>query len=89
MPEIFSTVLRRTLTSERRREGGGSEVLDSVAAPALLLLLDLRKERSGISGVVGLVGEDMLAREAASGYLWRVGVGIDDGALSLCCWGFG
>ena len=58
IPEILSTVLRRTLTRERRLEGGRSEVLDS----AVEVFLDLRNERSGISGVVGLAWEDILAR---------------------------
>jgi len=78
VPEILSTVLRRALTKERRFEGGLSEAPDSATG----VLLDLKKERSGISCVAGLVGEGILARPRLS---MERKVVVDDGALlSLC-----
>ena len=74
VPEILSTVLRRALTRERRFEGGLSEAPVSAAG----VPLDLKKERSGISCVAGLVGEGILARPRLS---MERKVVADDGAL--------
>jgi hypothetical protein len=76
VPEILSTVLRRTLIRERRFEGGLSEGPDSTVE----VLPDLKKERSGISCVAGLVGEGILATPLLS---MERKVVVDDGAL--CC----